>query len=148
VRIRRRKPWVLARRRLFGWKVRLLTMISFALFGPVGPGGQGCLVGGHRRPGTCRSRGTDGRKPPTTDRIKVPEPPAADQTRGSATREARQPSTIARSIDRPRSRHTRCRRPMSFPQPVDNGVDDPHPLGACAPGRAQTERTGTAWLTR
>jgi hypothetical protein len=25
VRIRRRKPWVLARRRLFGWKVRLLT---------------------------------------------------------------------------------------------------------------------------
>jgi uncharacterized protein (DUF2132 family) len=26
VRIRRRKPWVLARRRLFGWKVRLLTV--------------------------------------------------------------------------------------------------------------------------
>ena len=28
VRIRRRKPWVLALRRLFGWKVRLLTMFS------------------------------------------------------------------------------------------------------------------------
>ena len=28
VRMRRRKPWVLARRRLFGWKVRLLTLIS------------------------------------------------------------------------------------------------------------------------
>ena len=28
VRMRRRKPWVLARRRLLGWKVRLLTMIS------------------------------------------------------------------------------------------------------------------------
>ena len=28
VRIRRRKPWVLARRRLFGWKVRLLTRVS------------------------------------------------------------------------------------------------------------------------
>jgi hypothetical protein len=27
VRIRIRKPWVLARRRLFGWKVRLLTVI-------------------------------------------------------------------------------------------------------------------------
>jgi len=25
VRMRRRNPWVLARRRLFGWKVRLLT---------------------------------------------------------------------------------------------------------------------------
>jgi hypothetical protein len=25
VRMRRRKPWVFARRRLFGWKVRLLT---------------------------------------------------------------------------------------------------------------------------
>jgi hypothetical protein len=30
VRMRRRKPWVLARRRLFGWKVRLLTGISIA----------------------------------------------------------------------------------------------------------------------
>ena len=28
VRMRRRKPWVLARRRLFGWKVRLLTRFS------------------------------------------------------------------------------------------------------------------------
>ena len=28
VRMRRRKPWVLARRRLFGWKVRLLTRVS------------------------------------------------------------------------------------------------------------------------
>src|SRR4051794_22109874 len=28
VRMRRRKPCVLARRRLFGWKVRLLTIIS------------------------------------------------------------------------------------------------------------------------
>ena len=28
VRMRRRKPWVLARRRLFGWKVRLVTSVS------------------------------------------------------------------------------------------------------------------------
>ena len=28
VRMRRRKPWVLARRRLFGWKVRLVTRVS------------------------------------------------------------------------------------------------------------------------
>ena len=34
VRIRRRKPWVLARRRLFGWKVRLLTRVSKTSGGP------------------------------------------------------------------------------------------------------------------
>lgn len=28
VRMRRRKPWTFARRRLFGWKVRLLIMLS------------------------------------------------------------------------------------------------------------------------
>jgi len=28
VRMRSRKPWVLARRRLFGWKVRLVTRVS------------------------------------------------------------------------------------------------------------------------
>lgn len=40
VRIRRRKPWVLARRRLFGWKVRLLTMVSkyFGASAEVRPG--------------------------------------------------------------------------------------------------------------
>jgi hypothetical protein len=32
--MRRRKPWVFARRRLFGWKVRLLTSGSvFVCFG-------------------------------------------------------------------------------------------------------------------
>jgi hypothetical protein len=29
VRMRSRKPWVLARRRLFGWNVRLLTVDAF-----------------------------------------------------------------------------------------------------------------------
>jgi len=35
VRMRRRKPWVLARRRLFGWKVRLLTrrLLAFGTSG-------------------------------------------------------------------------------------------------------------------
>jgi hypothetical protein len=38
--MRRRKPWVLARRRLFGWKVRLLTMVSkyFGTSADVRPG--------------------------------------------------------------------------------------------------------------
>jgi hypothetical protein len=45
VRIRRRKPWVFARRRLFGWNVRLVTRVS------------NCLSRGPRdecvRPGPC-----------------------------------------------------------------------------------------------
>jgi hypothetical protein len=36
VRMRRRKPWVLARRRLFGWKVRLLTSVLRNWSGPGG----------------------------------------------------------------------------------------------------------------
>lgn len=53
VRMRRRKPWVLARRRLFGWKVRLLTMDLRNLSGPDGPMsdcGGGPVVGRNRKP--------------------------------------------------------------------------------------------------
>ena len=50
VRIRSRKPWVLARRRLFGWKVRLLTSklrLQYDVFyednvGGQRPGASGC----------------------------------------------------------------------------------------------------------
>lgn len=45
VRIRRRKPWVLARRRLFGWKVRLLTR-GLQKKSVV----SGCRLGCHRAP--------------------------------------------------------------------------------------------------
>src|SRR5689334_4455373 len=45
VRMRRRKPCVLARRRLFGWKVRLLTWIS------VGCGARPTSATSARRPG-------------------------------------------------------------------------------------------------
>ncbi len=45
VRIRRRKPWVLARRRLFGWKVRLLTR-GLQKESVV----AGCRLGCHRAP--------------------------------------------------------------------------------------------------
>src|SRR6476620_8174792 len=53
VRIRRRNPWVLARRRLFGWKVRLLTMFLSSGGGPKArvveePVAFGC----HRKPMT------------------------------------------------------------------------------------------------
>ncbi len=54
VRMRRRKPCFLARRRLFGWKVRLLTMCSSReSHGSSGP------VDGHRSPTTenCGCRG-------------------------------------------------------------------------------------------
>ena len=72
VRMRRRKPWVLARRRLFGWKVRLLTMFSHLRWWAEGPGGRG--AGGVRRPSethdlrgeaaTSRARVTGMRKRP------------------------------------------------------------------------------------
>src|SRR3954447_3568626 len=39
VRIRSRKPWVLDRRRLFGWKVRLLTGYSYGRTSAVRPAG-------------------------------------------------------------------------------------------------------------
>src|SRR4051794_41809272 len=37
VRIRSRKPWVLDRRRLFGWNVRLLTRYSYCRTSAVAP---------------------------------------------------------------------------------------------------------------
>ena len=65
VRIRRRKPWVLARRRLFGWKVRLLTR------GLLDLRRMGGLLGGwtrrrceHRSSRRQRDRPRYGRPPP------------------------------------------------------------------------------------
>jgi len=67
VRIRRRKPWVLARRRLFGWKVRLLTRCLRCCQADGGrlpacgfpPGfearGERARFGRHRKPATCTS---------------------------------------------------------------------------------------------
>jgi len=58
VRIRRRKPWVLARRRLLGWKVRLLTMISVtgqARADLMSAGGGRCGRGRLSRPTQARA---------------------------------------------------------------------------------------------
>jgi len=86
VRIRRRKPWVLARRRLFGWKVRLLTVWLHhnlrtwctARAGALGwvdnarPNWGGALVEQHRKwppnhDGTREFHGTDS-PPPRSNR--------------------------------------------------------------------------------
>src|SRR6476659_4262111 len=64
VRMRRRKPWVLARRRLFGWKVRLLTFISVTArtSGPRVAGGAGRGVGRNRRPALTSRACENGRQ--------------------------------------------------------------------------------------
>jgi hypothetical protein len=85
VRIRSRKPCVLARRRLFGWKVRLLTMCLFrAVAGRIGPvvwGRPGRLQS--ETHGSCAAARVMGmRKQPGTGCSTVPERPLADQTRG------------------------------------------------------------------
>src|SRR6478609_8575479 len=48
VRMRSRKPCVLARRRLFGWKVRLLTVVSPRHVGRAGDAEAGSLTGAER----------------------------------------------------------------------------------------------------
>jgi hypothetical protein len=59
VRMRSRKPWVFARRRLFGWKVRLLTSGSVMSLG-IGEETDrlqpGLSIQGNRRPGHGRIR--------------------------------------------------------------------------------------------
>ena len=67
VRMRSRKPWVLARRRLFGWKVRLLTAgLALGVTGLDGPAvrfGLGAATGGDRGvqavPSSGAGAGTD-----------------------------------------------------------------------------------------
>lgn len=64
VRIRRRKPWVFARRRLFGWNVRLVTIISNYFGESHRPGTSGARLllcrrlGAHRSPATPCGRGS------------------------------------------------------------------------------------------
>lgn len=58
VRMRSRKPWVFARRRVFGWKVRLLTRGLQRCFVPHGHRGTGCgeSTGCHRAPTSSSQR--------------------------------------------------------------------------------------------
>jgi hypothetical protein len=64
VRMRSRNPWVLARRRLLGWKVRLLTRLLRAFGGDLGSilsrrpgaGTVALAIGLHRTP-TCAGSG-------------------------------------------------------------------------------------------
>jgi hypothetical protein len=129
VRIRRRKPCVLARRRLFGWKVRLLTLVSYLESGRTGPVvGEPEPVGCHRKPttpaGSCALAGavTGMRKQPTNRRVNG----TRERHRGS-NQPNRYPGLgkeprIARSTARPPERHTHGDH-AAYPQSVDNHVD-------------------------
>jgi hypothetical protein len=75
VRIRNRKPWVFARRRLLGWKVRLLTQ------GLQAGSGLTSAVGHHRTPEHPRAQ-TCGSSRRPLDRPTVRGGSAGGQTRG------------------------------------------------------------------
>ena len=131
VRIRRRKPWVLARRRLFGWKVRLLTMFSHLQWwaGWARVVGEPVAFGCHRKPMTfagkqhpfgCGSRACENSR--TTGPLTVRESDHGGQTSRCGTPGWRKRPRIARSTARHPARHTLGDHP-AYPQPVDNHVD-------------------------
>ena len=101
VRMRRRKPWVLARRRLFGWKVRLLTLISVT-----GGPGWSASAGGRslRRPQSeTRERVTGMRKRPTRPRPRY----------ASVRHRVKPASSTAPGPALPARGHPECRRHAS-----------------------------------
>src|SRR5437868_15472244 len=69
VRMRRRKPWVLARRRLFGWNVRLLTRVL--QLGMV-LGIAAAAVGWHRQTALRYGREVSGSNRPSATRRAAP----------------------------------------------------------------------------
>jgi hypothetical protein len=115
VRIRRRKPWVLARRRLFGWKVRLLTrclrncQAGRRLIGRVG---KRARFGRHRKPGIGI---TGRRKRPKAGRVNDTGAVRAEQTR--------RPRAVGH---RPNGRHRPryCPKPSSVRRARTNVRDD------------------------
>src|SRR5829696_6760498 len=144
VRIRRRNPWVFARRRLFGWKVRLLTLVSHLEAGRGGP-----VFGGGRLPSEAhdrtraaplRGRGSwacENSRP--TGPSTVRESGTEGQTSGSVSPAAQ--NAIGSHRARPASRSDTPSAPtQGSPQSVDNHVD-----GGGVPdvGRRRRARRGT-----
>src|SRR3954469_13658388 len=95
VRIRSRKPWVLDRRRLFGWNVRLLTRYSHYTTSAVAcppADGHARGVGGRGASRTRRApeAGSCGDDP--ADRTDLCRSPGALQTPTSITEDRRPPA--------------------------------------------------------
>ena len=96
--IRSRKPWVFARRRLFGWKVRLLTGIS-PLSGTAGMASETAVLSttdplAPLRTQTCRGAARNGRNPP--DGVK-----GTDSRADGSNSAARDPAVPAGPTRRP-----------------------------------------------
>src|SRR4051794_16428616 len=96
VRIRSRKPWVLDRRRLFGWNVRLLTRYSHytTSTGARPPGGGRATGTGTRRepvprPRICHQHSRESAGTGGLSGTDCPGPPPAARTRGAAPRTVR-----------------------------------------------------------
>lgn len=90
VRIRRRKPWVFARRRLFGWYVRLLTAI-YSYFETTGGTDTASVTAGRAATPTARPRCTEG----STNRPAITGTSSEYGTRGGVVK--RDPNTPNRT---------------------------------------------------
>jgi hypothetical protein len=143
VRMRRRKPWVLARRRLFGWKVRLLTLISVT-GGPgwsASAGGGGPCVGRNRKPAST-SRACENGRPGRVYRTRAPA--TGSNQPMSAPADPRIP--VHHRPDRPRhaaSRQIVCCGGTNFVDPVA-GVDA---MLLTSPFGAPTVITHRLWIS-
>src|SRR4051812_4487081 len=132
VRMRRRKPCVLARRRLFGWKVRLLTRFSVGCRGPserhddVGPapvlgaGGGRCDRNRQAR-GEPRWSGEAGSG-------------AMGMRKRSQTRSVNDTGAVERGSNRQDARGDDARRTRKTPDPRTSGAD-------CKATRRRRERS-------
>src|SRR3954447_19024836 len=127
VRIRSRKPWVLDRRRLFGWKVRLLTRYSYDTTSAVAPPPAGGAARG--------AGGTGADAAPATPGKLVP----ADGTRpvmaGTGARRARHIQLTAQDPSTDCDQHSR-----GIP-PADGRPDTDSPACTSA-ARCRSRRAG------
>jgi hypothetical protein len=138
--MRRRNPWVLARRRLFGWKVRLLTrrLLAFGTSGSACSGYQyywherrtwrGCprtsvAAGGPLRRNPRRAHPSGDRQHPGKDATEH----LRQNTGHPAGRQARSDRAVGDSTEPRYGRATGTVKPAAVAQPLSLSVAGPHP---------------------
>src|SRR4051794_23065991 len=131
VRIRSRKPWVLDRRRLFGWNVRLLTRYSYDTTSAVAAPPAGGAARGSGRAGADAAPMDPG-KLVTADGTRIPQQAPARRGRGRpGWQHGNRPQTPTSIAEESR-----------LPTPGRTPTGQP-PAGTLAPGRGAPRTTGT-----
>src|SRR3954452_18407081 len=136
VRIRSRKPWVLDRRRLFGWNVRLLTRYSHYMTSAVA-----------RLPADRRARGTGGAAataPGDPRKLVAAGQPARTDNRAGHRSGPQTPTSIAEETDLPSDRAIPDRSGEHRTPPTAVGArrDGAHRPCTDAPGKAPASLPG------